>query len=207
MKGGVIKVAKEGGMPDGVKSAIAWTIGLSSIALMLVIVLILFGNLSGSLGWTDDSNTLTNETIVIGLTTGTSTLSVASDTNFTGWNDILILNASIGPALTETNETLEEGVDYTVFSNNGTFQNITGTWNRTFVTYSVTTTSQGEVDTENVIGNYSESAVNTSAQFPVVGTIIGIAVLLVVLIGILIFAITKMMAVANMGGGSNSSFG
>ena len=121
MKGGVIKVAKEGGMPDGVKSAIGWTVGLASIALILVIVLILFGNLSGNTGFAEDS---------------------------AGFNN-----------------------------------------------------------TENVIGNYSESAVNTAAQFPVVGTIIGIAILLVVLIGILIFAITKMMKVANMGGGSYSSFG
>ena len=195
------------GMPDGVKSAIAWTVGLASIALILVIVLILFGNLSGNLGWVDDSATITNETIVIGLTTGTSTLSVASDLNFTGWSPILILNATINVTGLTSDETLAEGVDYTVFSSNGTFQNITGNWNRTAVTYTVNTISQGEVNSENVIGNYSESAVNTSAQFPVVGTIIGIAILLVVLIGILIFAITKMMAVANMGGGSSSSFG
>ena len=50
-----------------------------------------------------------------------------------------------------------------------------------------------------MIGNYSESATNTSAQFPVVGTIIGIALLLVILIGVLIFAIKRLMGVAGAG--------
>ncbi len=68
--------------------------------------------------------------------------------------------------------------------------------------------TQGFNDTENLITNYTASAVNTAKQFPVTGTILGIALLLAILIGILVFAIRKMMGVAGAStGGSNASFG
>ena len=65
--------------------------------------------------------------------------------------------------------------------------------------------SQGFNDSEAVILNYTKSATNTSSQFPTVGTIIGIAILLAILIGLLIFAIRKMMGVAAAPGGSSGS--
>lgn len=111
----------KGGMPEGVKTVLMWAIGLGILALTLIILLILFGNLSGNTGFTSGS--------------------------------------------------------------------------------------QGYNDTENVILNYSASAVNTAVQFPTVGTILGIAILLIVLIGILVFAISRMMAAAGGAGSSNASFG
>ena len=110
------------GMPQGVKTSMFWVLGVGIIALTLLILLIIFGNLSGNVGFA--------------------------------------------------------------------------------------TGSQGYNDTQNVILNYSTSATNTANQFPVVGTIIGIAILLAVLIGLLVFAIRKLMGVTSAaGGGSNSSFG
>ena len=94
-----------------------WVIGLSGIALMLLIMLILFGNLSGNVGFA--------------------------------------------------------------------------------------ATTQGANDTENFIGNYTQSVLNTGSQFPVVGTIIGVALLLFILISLLIFALVKMGKV----GGSGGNFG
>ena len=115
-------MGKQSGMPEGIKIAMGWAIGIGSIALILLIMLILFGNLSGNVGF-------------------------ASGT-------------------------------------------------------------QGYNDTQNVITNYSKSATNLSEQFPVVGTIIGIALLLVVLIGILLFAIRKKMGITGgVSSGSNQSFG
>ena len=69
--------------------------------------------------------------------------------------------------------------------------------------------TQGYNDTQNIILNYTKSATNTAAQFPTVGTIIGIAVLLLILIALLIFVIKKMMNVSTASGqsGSNASFG
>jgi beta-lactamase regulating signal transducer with metallopeptidase domain len=71
-----------------------------------------------------------------------------------------------------------------------------------------TDSTQGYNDSQNIILNYTTSAVNTAAQFPTVGTIIGIAILLLILIGLLIFVIKKMMGVStSSGGSSNASFG
>ena len=110
------------GMPEGIKTAMFWSLGVGIVALILIIMLVIFGNLSGNLGFA--------------------------------------------------------------------------------------TTSLGYNNTQAVINNYSTSATNLAAQFPTVGTIIGIALLLVVLIGLLAFAIRKMMGVAEnpTGGGSNDSF-
>ncbi|GAG99509.1 unnamed protein product [marine sediment metagenome] len=111
------------GMPEGLKAIMMWTIGIGIIAFILLMMVIIFGNLSGNVGF-------------------------ASGT-------------------------------------------------------------QGYNDTQNIILNYTKSATNTSSQFPVVGTIIGIAILLLILIMLLIFVISKMMKVTESasGGGSNASFG
>ncbi len=116
-------MANTGGMPEGMKAIMGWVLGVGIIAFVALIMVIIFGNLSGNVGFTDGS--------------------------------------------------------------------------------------QGFNDTQNIILNYTKSATNTAEQFPTVGTIIGIAILLLVLIALLIFAIRKMMGVASStsGGGSNASFG
>ena len=112
-----------GGMPQDIKTVLFWGLGIGILGLSLLILLIIFGNLSGNVG------------------------------------------------------------------------------------FAVNT--QGYNDTQAVILNYSQSATNTAGQFPVVGTILGIALLLAILIGVLVFAIRKMMGVAGStgGSGSNASFG
>ena len=40
---------------NGIKSTMGWVIGISSIALVLLVLLIIFGNLSGNLGFAVDS--------------------------------------------------------------------------------------------------------------------------------------------------------
>ena len=114
-------MANNDGMPQGLLTVLKWIIGLAVAALILVIMLIIFGNLSGNLGFAEGS--------------------------------------------------------------------------------------QGFNDTQSVILNYSQSAVNVSAQFPTVGTIIGLAILLLVLIGILAFAIKAMMGIAANPTSSVGSFG
>ncbi len=61
----------------------------------------------------------------------------------------------------------------------------------------------GANNTDNFIANYTASVLNVGKQFPVVGTIIGIALLLLILIGILVFALRKMGAVSSQSGGGN----
>ncbi len=111
-------MARDRGSQDlSMRIVMGWVIGLSGIALMLLIMLILFGNLSGNVGF-------------------------AANT-------------------------------------------------------------QGANDTDNFIGNYTSSVLNTGSQFPVVGTIIGVALLLFILISLLIFALVRMSKV----GGSSGNFG
>jgi len=65
--------------------------------------------------------------------------------------------------------------------------------------------TSGYNNTNAMIGNYTESVTNTAAQFPTVGTILGIAVLLFILVAVAIYAMKKF---STMGGGSGSgSFG
>ena len=112
----------DGGMPDGMKAIMGWTLGVGIIAFILLILVIIFGNLSGNVGFATDT--------------------------------------------------------------------------------------QGFNDTQAIILNYTSSATNTAAQFPTVGTIVGIALLLLILIALLVFAIRRMMGVASTtGGDSNASFG
>ncbi len=110
------------GMPESVKGVMGWTLGVGIIAFILLIMVIIFGNLSGNVGF------------------------------------------AVG--------------------------------------------TQGFNDTEQIILNYTASATNTAAQFPTVGTIIGIAILLAILIALLVFAIRRMMGVSEAtSGDSNASFG
>ena len=196
-------MAKSSGDMD-MRTVMGWAIGVASIALLLLIMLILFGNLSGNVGFGTDGATITNETIVQADLTGIGTINDNTNVNFVSWNASLILNASIGPAGATSNETLIEGTDYTIFPLNGTFSNDTA-WNRSFVTYNTVRDSIGLVNTNNFINNYTQSVLNTGEQFPTVGTIIGVGLLLFILIALLIFALGKM---ARMGpGSSGGSFG
>ena len=187
------------------RTVMGWAIGVASIALLLLIMLILFGNLSGSVGFGNDAATITNETIALENSNGIGTINDNTNQNFVSWNATLIINATFGAGGSSSNETLIEGTDYTIFPANGTFGNVTGDWNRSFVTYNTVRQSIGLVNTDNFINNYTQSVLNTGEQFPTVGTIIGVGLLLFILIALLIFALGKM---ARMGGsGRGGSFG
>ncbi len=56
--------------------------------------------------------------------------------------------------------------------------------------------------TNQFIGNYTESVLNTGSQFPTVGTIIGVALLLFILISLLIFALVKLSKIGSSSGGN-----
>ena len=62
----------------------------------------------------------------------------------------------------------------------------------------------GYNNTQAVIGNYTAAATNTAAQPPIVGIIIVVALLLATLIGLLVYAIKKMV---NAGRKGEPSFG
>ncbi len=195
-------MAKNGGMPDSMRTIMGWVLGLGIIAFILLILVIIFGSLSGNTGFASDTATFTNETIVLNSTLGDipSTLKTTSEINPAIASIQFITNATGGEILTSDNYTFS-GITIT----NATATSYDGEEVNVSATYSFD--SQGQIDSDSIILNYTKSATNTSAQFPTVGTIIGIAILLLILIALLIFAIRRMMGVAGATGttgGSNS---
>ena len=190
-------------MPDSVKGVMGWTLGVGIIAFILLIMVIIFGNLSGNVGFTQDSAPTGLQEMVLSNETSPVTFTGTSGKINPSVNTVVVINASGGEVITSGNYTLTDttitgsltmSADY-----NGTAVN---------VSYITTFDSQGQIDSNNIILNYTTSATNTAAQFPTVGTIIGIAILLAILIALLVFAIRRMLGVADStSGDSNASFG
>ena len=191
------------GMPESVKGVMGWTLGVGIIAFILLIMVIIFGNLSGNVGFTQDSVTTPLQELVLSNETTAITLTGTVGKVNPSVNTVVVINASGGEVITSGNYTLTD----TTITGSAT---MTAAYNGTSVNVSYITSfdSQGQLDSEAIIGNYTESAVNTSSQFPTVGTILGIAILLAILIALLVFAIRRMMGVANSTqGDSNAAFG
>jgi len=189
-------------MPGGIKTVIFWALGLGVISLMLIVLLILFGNLSGNFGFSQDSEQYFNETVNI---TASGNIPASATGKVDGTlSGVVITNITSGLIIASPNYTIS-GVTISNATDEFGDENVN-------VTYTVNFDGQAELDAEAVISNYSASATNTTAQFPTTGTILGIALLLIVLIGVLIFAVRKLMGVTNSmgsssGGSSSSKFG
>jgi len=183
-------------MPEGGRAIIGWVMIGGIIALILLIMAILFGNLSGNVGFNKDSSSYTNETITLNAS--------ATPASAQG-----LINGVLS-SITMTNSTGGETVPSTNYTSSGVFI-INGTSEYTDlevnVSYTVTYDEQGKIDTDNIIMNYTSSATNTAKQLPVTGTIVGIALLLLVLLFILGFAVSRLMKMSGGGSGSFSSSG
>lgn len=189
-------------MPDGMKGVLGWVLGVAIIAFVILILVIIFGNLQGNVGLGTTSNTFRNESMTFeeAGTIPTNAQGLVSG----GLTNLIITNATDGIIVPTTNFTVT-GV--TIFGNESS-EFLTFTVN---VSYTVTSDSLVKIDADNVILNYTRGATNTSNQFPTIGTIIGIALLLLILIGLLIFVIRRMSGVAGVTGsvsnkGSSSAF-
>ncbi len=214
-----------GGMPPEIRTVLMWGLGIGILAMTLLILSVIFGNLSGNTGLPDSTTNIsvTNESDdslaqLVYVNTTTYTLNGFNSS----WSSIAVetiladANQSNGSQTGITK--LPSGYTLTVpsanftLSSSGVLENATTfVYPNVTLTYSYIYTFAGQIkrDTESIITNYTASALNTSKQFPVTGTILGIALLLAILIGILVFAIRKMMGVAGSSGagGSNSSSG
>jgi hypothetical protein len=184
-------------MESKVKSVMNWALGIGVIALILLIMLILFGNLQGNIGFGTTSTSFINNTVDL-LPTGGNATDLTLKINAV-LSNVAVTNATNGSNIVPaTNYSISGGYFYTTGPSpyNGTDKiNVSAT-----ITYDTT----GKVYTDNVIFNYTKSATNTASQLPTVGTIVGIALLLAVLIAILVFAIR---ALTNVGGSGGKSYG
>lgn len=62
-------------MNSGVKNTLNWVVGISAIALILIVLLIIFGNLSGNLGFAVGSQGYNDtQNVIDNVTSGTTSL-------------------------------------------------------------------------------------------------------------------------------------
>ena len=82
---------------SGVKNTMSWVIGISSIALVLLVLLIIFGNLSGNLGFAVDSQGYNDtQNVINNVTSGVGKLTTQIPTIFLFVGIALLLFVLIG---------------------------------------------------------------------------------------------------------------
>jgi len=183
-------------MVSGIKTTMSWVIGISSIALVLLVTLIIFGNLSGNIGLTGiDTKAYTNETCFIN-TTGYTPVGVSTQ------DYISYAVNQIG-----YNKSIENG--YKVFNSTAYVKTGNVLYNNTVVlngfsdsgcSYTVTYHNGEYTEAENIITNYSSGVGKLTTQIPTVLLFVGIALLLFVLLGVLAWVIRKMTKFETVGG-------
>ena len=171
-----------------------WVIGLSSIALVLLVTLIVFGNLSGNLGiTTTTTTTYTNESCFIN-ETGYTPVGVTSQQGFMSYTITEIgINQSVENGyilLTTSNYTQTGNILYNASEVLSGFEDAGCSY--------IATYRSGEYNqAENVITNYSSGVGKLTTQIPTIFLFVGIGLLLVVLIVVLAWVIKKF---SNLGG-------
>lgn len=205
-----------------VQSIMVWGVGIGALALFGLIMLILFGNLSPStLGFnnatvlipvTNESDSTSGIALVFVNQTGytltgyndswqsTTISAIWADANQSNGTQSGIARLPSGYTLSvpTTNYTLSSGVVRN--ATNFVYPNASISYSYYF---SYTTDIQNKVDSLST--NYTASVKNTGAQFPTVGTILGVAVLLIILVAVLVFAVRKMSGISTSSGGSEGS--
>lgn len=185
------------------KYVLEWGIGLGALSLFGLIMLILFGNLGSSqVGFNNATISNTNVTNQTGAYINLSNYTLSGFNS--SWSDIIItraVNASNGSTITASL--------YSVNTSGVVRNTTTAFWDSVWLTFNYDNSyvTQIQKDVDNYQSNYTGSVLNTGKQFPTVGTILGVALLLVILIGILVYAIKRMGGVANMGGKSSGGSG
>ncbi len=150
------------------------------IGFLGIVWLLIYGNLSGNLGFAQESSSFTNETITL-QDAGDTPASAVGSVNGALAN-IIMTNASNGVVLDSNNFTVE-GVVITVAVgslHNNTLVNISST---------LTKDSSGLVDTNDVINNLTSGTKSYFALFPTILVITGIVLLITILVGLLFLVI------------------
>ena len=198
-------------MENPTKYIMAWGIGLGTIALFGLVMIVLFGNLDPQAlvaNETSSTITITNESA------DTATVSIAyiNQTGYTldGWN------SSWGAVTFTTAYNRSASGNYNVSVLVANISETAGVVRNTSTlnynnaslsyTYAFSWSPQVQQDITNYNSNYTSSILNTGEQFPTVGTILGVALLLVILISILVYAIRKMAGVSGGSGGGQGTF-
>ncbi len=155
--------------------------------------LIIYGNLSGNLGFSQDSLTVGNETITL---QGAGDIPATADSRTNGaLSSIVMTNATGGELITSANYTVT-GVTILSSGDINLYNNT-----NVNVSYVVTFDSTGQINTEAVIDNLT-SGVTTFFGFSVTWfTIIALVILITILLSLLALAVTILKMVKGNDGG------
>ena len=149
------------------------------LGLVGLLFLIVFGNLSGNLGFVDTANTTTNESghFINGTS---STLGTAGASNFVSLTVTSVVNATDGVVISSGN--------YTVDSTAGTIVGSAGrtsNWTTANITYVSTFTSNGETNTNDVINNLTGGASTFFTFSNVWFTLLAVVLLIIIVMSVI----------------------
>ena len=144
-------ICKMGNTSKTLKNAENIFMGLLTLGLIGLLFLIIYGNLSGNLGFGDVTETTINETGAWINQSG-YTLTKATQADFTG-------SATVTVAYNATDGTVIESGNYTIDSDTGIVTNTTSVnWDDVIISYTTNHKSSGKKNTEGVIGNLTGGA-------------------------------------------------
>ena len=156
--------------------------GVGSLVIGVIIAFVVVSTLTGAglITATTNSRNIANESFAASDTTVyTTSVATATSPDFTSWNATVILN---GSTLAGDNETLVEGVDYQVFTGNGTWGNLTSNPAGYRVSFSYVVTDRTVTNSVgNLSSNFSEGVNNVSTKIPTVLLVAAIVLILGVL--------------------------
>jgi len=183
---------------NGIKKTMDWTIGISSIALVILVLLIIFGNLSGNVGLDSTTSTsYTNESFGLS-TTGYTPAGVTASTGYMSYSisEVWVNGSATAILLPSANYTKTGNKIY-----NATSVDLSDYgYDDANVTYTATYHDGNYNSAESVITNMTSGLGKVTSQMGTILLFVGIGLLLFVLIGVLAWVIRKM---TNMGGKSN----
>ena len=182
------------GAERSLKGAEAIFLALLTIGLMGLLFLIIYGNLSGNLGWTQDSASYSNQTI--NLTTAGNTPAGAQNRVDGSLRSVVITNVTDGETLDSGNYTVTGVVINASATSEFTDRNVN-------VSYIVAYDSQADRNSEAVISNLTSGA----TQFFTFSGVWFILTAITILIGIVlgVIALVKKTSGGGMAGNKSRS--
>ncbi len=194
-------MGKDSGVAEeSINSAITFFIGVLVAGLVGLLFLIIYGNLSGNLGFSDETLTTTNETNAW-LNQTAYTVTKASDSNFTGGFTITALFNATDGGVGNYNLSIPLA-NATGTASTGSYVSTDFFLNESNVSVSYTTThlSRGELDTSSVINNLTSGATQFFTFANVWFILLGVSVLIGIVIGLLVL-VMRIRGVATGSGG------
>ncbi len=184
------------GAERSLKSAEAIFLALLTIGLIGLLFLIIYGNLSGNLGWTQDSSSYVNETITLTNTTGVTPAGAQNRVDGS-LSSVVMTNATNESYIISTGNYTVTGVLFNSTVNSAFMDKSVN------VSYTVTYDSQADINSEAVITNLTAGATQFFTFSGVWFILTAITILIGIVLGVL--ALVKKTSSGGMAGNKSRS--